>query len=193
MGRSVVRLLAEIEPARWLVDDPVTGGGHPEFEPGVTGIVLRGRPDPGPVWLAIGVDADESRVSTPSPNSRPRWCSSSTSPGPYRSASTARICTADSVTVPAWPVSVTAATWRGGSVAVAHTRRCATPSLATPAGYCQNGSSATSSPSGGRSSAEAGVRPSIARSSQVRQCPCEARHQLAGLPHGRSRLHNAGG
>jgi hypothetical protein len=60
---------------------------------------------------------------------------------------------------------------------VAQTRRCPVPSRAGPhAGYCQNGSSTSSSPSGGRSSAEAGVSPSIAESlpaiAPCRTCPC---------------------
>jgi len=69
---------------------------------------------------------------------------------------------ADSVTLAAAPVSVTAARWPRATVAVVQTRSCATPSpAAAPEGYRQNGTSATSSPSGGRSSAEAGVRASI--------------------------------
>src|SRR5213075_340580 len=51
------------------------------------------------------------------------------------------------------PVSVTAARWPRGTVAVVQTRRCATPSpAAAPDGYRQNGTSATSSPSGVRAS-----------------------------------------
>jgi hypothetical protein len=48
--------------------------------------------------------------------------------GPYRRASPARICPADSVTKAPRPVSVTAARCPAGSGAVARTRRCATPS-----------------------------------------------------------------
>ena len=34
-------------------------GGHPQLEPGVTGIVRRGRPHPGPVRATIGADPDQ--------------------------------------------------------------------------------------------------------------------------------------
>src|SRR5512140_3285181 len=41
--------LASVELARGPADDPVPVGGHPQLQPSVTGIVLRGRPDPRPV------------------------------------------------------------------------------------------------------------------------------------------------
>ncbi len=65
---------------------------------------------------------------------------------------------ADWVTSATDPVPVTTARWPGSGPAVIHTRRCATPSPAVPIGYRQNGSSAISSPIGGRLSGEAGVR-----------------------------------
>jgi hypothetical protein len=82
----------------------------------------------------------------------------SSSEGPYLRASSAQICPADSVTETAEPVSVTTARWPGSGPAVSHTRRCATPCLAVPIWYRQEGSSAITSPSGGTLSGEAGVR-----------------------------------
>lgn len=56
---------------------------------------------------------------------------------------------------------VTTARCRGSGRAVSQTRRCTTSVRATPAGYDQSGSSATSSASGGKSDGEAGVKASI--------------------------------
>ena len=65
---------------------------------------------------------------------------------------------ADSVTEAATPVSVMTAGCPGSRPAVSQTRRWAMPSPAAVAdGWRQNGSSATSSPSGGRSEGEAVV------------------------------------
>jgi hypothetical protein len=58
-GRAAVLVLAPVERARRPADDLVPVHGHPELEPGVPGIVLRGRPDPGPVRAAIGTHADQ--------------------------------------------------------------------------------------------------------------------------------------
>jgi len=51
-------VLARVEPARGLADDPVPVNRHPQFEPGVTGIVLCGRPHAQPV-RAAAADADQ--------------------------------------------------------------------------------------------------------------------------------------
>jgi len=56
--RSAVIVLAEVELTDGPADDLVPVSGHPEFQSGVTGIVLRGRPHPGPVRAAVSADAD---------------------------------------------------------------------------------------------------------------------------------------
>src|SRR6266566_3399141 len=67
----------------------------------------------------------------------------------------------------------------GRTVAVVQTCRCATPSRRRlPAGYRQNRSSATSSPIGGRSPADGGVRASIVPSFPAAQ---RAETSLASL------------
>jgi hypothetical protein len=49
-------------PARWPADNLIAVAGHPELEPSVTGIVLRRRPHAGPVRAAVGADADQVYV-----------------------------------------------------------------------------------------------------------------------------------
>jgi hypothetical protein len=52
-------VLARVEPARGLVDDPVPVYRHPQFEPGVTRIILGGRPHAQPVRATVGTDSDQ--------------------------------------------------------------------------------------------------------------------------------------
>jgi hypothetical protein len=56
---SACLVLARVEPARWLADDLVPVNRHPDFEPGVTRILLCGRPHAQPVRAAVGADADQ--------------------------------------------------------------------------------------------------------------------------------------
>ena len=58
-ARSAALVLARVEPARGLGDDPVAMNRHPQFEPGVPGIALCGRPHAQPVRAAVGADADQ--------------------------------------------------------------------------------------------------------------------------------------
>src|SRR5439155_11843782 len=50
---------AIIEPARGPADDLVPVSGHPQFQPGVTRVLLRGRPYAGPVRAPVSADADQ--------------------------------------------------------------------------------------------------------------------------------------
>ena len=160
--QSAVNAVTPIEPARGPADDLVPVSGHPQFQPGVTRILLRVGHTQDQCGLPSAPMRTRSRASMPSPDSGAGWCSSSTREGPYLRARPPQIRPADSVTEMRPPVSVTTARYPGAAVAVAQTRRCPAPSRARPrAGYCQNGSSTSSSPSGGRSAAEAGVSPSI--------------------------------
>ena len=54
--------LAAVEFARGPADDLVPVSDHPEFQPGVTGIVLWGRPHAGSVRAAIGADVDQIKA-----------------------------------------------------------------------------------------------------------------------------------
>ena len=72
-----------------------------------------------------------SRISMPALSPGASGCSSSTSGGPYRSASAVRTCPADSVMEAPAPASVTTARCPGSRPAVSQTRRCATPSRST--------------------------------------------------------------
>lgn len=60
--RSIVLVLEPVELTRRPADDMVSVSGHPELQPGVAGIVLRSRPDAGPVRVAIGADANQIQV-----------------------------------------------------------------------------------------------------------------------------------
>ena len=163
MRRSAA--LAPVERARGPVNDLVPVSGHPQLLPGMTGIVRRGRPHAGPVRAPVSADADQVQGLHSLPNPGAGWCSSSTREGPCRRARSTQIRPTASVTETMPSVSVTTARYPGEAVAAAQTRKCPTPSRARPhAGYCQNGSSTSSPPSGARSSAEAGVSPSIAES-----------------------------
>jgi hypothetical protein len=42
-----------------LAYDLVPVSGHPQFQPGVTGILLRGRPHAQPVGAAVGAETDQ--------------------------------------------------------------------------------------------------------------------------------------
>src|SRR2546429_298495 len=50
---------AIIEPARRPADDLVPVSGHPQFQPGVTRVLFRGRPYAGPVRAPVSADADQ--------------------------------------------------------------------------------------------------------------------------------------
>jgi hypothetical protein len=57
--QSAVIVVTPIEPARGPADDLVPVTGHPPFQPGVTRVLLRGRPDAGPVRAPVSADADQ--------------------------------------------------------------------------------------------------------------------------------------
>ena len=57
--QSAVSAVTPIEPARGPADDLVPVTGHPPFQPGVTRVLLRGRPYPGPVRAPVSADADQ--------------------------------------------------------------------------------------------------------------------------------------
>jgi hypothetical protein len=56
---SAFLVLARVEPARGLADDLMPVSRHPQFEPGVPGILLVGRPHGQPVRAAVGADAGQ--------------------------------------------------------------------------------------------------------------------------------------
>ena len=58
-GQSPVSVVTPIEPARGPAGDLVPVSGHPPFQPGVTRVLLRGRPYPGPVRAPVSADADQ--------------------------------------------------------------------------------------------------------------------------------------
>src|SRR5260370_21121075 len=55
--QSAVIVVTPIEPARGPADDLVPVTGHPQFQPGVTRVLLRGRPYAGPVRAPVTADA----------------------------------------------------------------------------------------------------------------------------------------
>ena len=57
--QSAVIVVRPIEPARGPADDLVPVPGHPPFQPGVTRVLLRGRPYAGPVRAPVSADADQ--------------------------------------------------------------------------------------------------------------------------------------
>ena len=57
--QSAVIVVTPIEPARGPADDLVPVSGHPPFQPGVTRVLLRGRPYAGPVRAPVSADADQ--------------------------------------------------------------------------------------------------------------------------------------
>ena len=61
--QSAVSVVTPVEPARGPADDLVPVSGHPPFRPGVTRVLLRGRPDAGPVRAPVSADADQVRGS----------------------------------------------------------------------------------------------------------------------------------
>ena len=122
-------LLAPVEPVRSAFRQSGAPGGHPEFQLGVTRIILWGWPDASPVRGCHRRRYGPDRGSLmPALSPGASGCSSSTSGGPYRSASAVRTCPADSVMEAPAPASVTTARCPGSRPAVSQTRRCATPS-----------------------------------------------------------------
>ena len=121
--RSVVLGLASPEIARGPAYDLVPAGGHPELQPGVTGILRRGRPDRGPVRAAIGPDADQIEGFRAFLVLGGWVVLKQDEGGPYRRVSSAQMGPADSVTESADPVSVTMARRPGSGPAVSQTRR----------------------------------------------------------------------
>jgi hypothetical protein len=57
--QSAVSAVTPIEPARGPADDLVPVSGHPQFQPGVTWVLLRGWPYAGPVRAPVSADADQ--------------------------------------------------------------------------------------------------------------------------------------
>ena len=122
-ARSAFLVLARVEPARGLADDLVPVNRHPQFEPGVTGMLLGGRPHGQPVRAAVGADAGHVEGIRALPGLGCQAVLEQHERGPYLRASSAQICPADSVTGAAEPVWVTTARWPGSGPAVSHIRR----------------------------------------------------------------------
>ena len=72
--------------------------GHPELEAGVTGMLGRVGQTRDQCGLPSAPKRNKSRAFASSANSGARWCSSSTTDGPYLRASSTWICPAGSVT-----------------------------------------------------------------------------------------------
>lgn len=106
--------------------------GHPELQPGVTGIVLRSRPDAGPARAAIGANADQIQALPALPalpalgrrvvlQQYERWPVPAGELGPDMPGGLSDGgCETGFVTTARWP---------GSGPAVSRTRRWATPSL----------------------------------------------------------------
>jgi hypothetical protein len=58
---SATLVLTRVKRASGPVDDLMPVCRHPQFKPRMAGIVLRGRPHPGPVRAAIGTDTDQTK------------------------------------------------------------------------------------------------------------------------------------
>ena len=69
--RLIVLILAPVELTRRPAHDLVSVNGHPELQPGVTGMLLRGRPDAGPAGTPVGADEHqiEGLLAVPDPGS----------------------------------------------------------------------------------------------------------------------------
>src|SRR4029077_4537785 len=57
--QSTVSVVTPIDPVRGPADELVPVTGHPPLQPGVTRVLLRGRPDTGPVRAPVSADADQ--------------------------------------------------------------------------------------------------------------------------------------
>lgn len=104
MRQSVVLILAPARPARWFADNLVPGGGHPQFQSGVTRVVLRGRPYAQPVRAFAGAGTDQVQGLRAFPGLGCRAMPEQHERGPYLRASAAQMYPADSVTPAADPV-----------------------------------------------------------------------------------------
>jgi len=107
--QSGVIVVTPIEPARGPADDLVPVTGHPQRQPGVTRVLLRGRPYAGPVRAPVSADADQVQGLHALAGLRPGVVLEQHQGGPYLRARPAQIRPADSVTEVKPPVSVTTA------------------------------------------------------------------------------------
>jgi hypothetical protein len=122
-ARSAFLVLARVEPARGLGDDLVSVNRHPQFEPGVTGIVLGGRPHGQPVRAVAGADADQVEGLRALAGLGRGVVLEQHERGPVPAGELGPDLPADSVTEAAEPVWVTTTRWPGSRPAVSHTRR----------------------------------------------------------------------
>ena len=115
---SATLVLARIEPASRPVDDLVPVSGHPQLQPGVTRVLLRGRPNAGPVRAAVAPMRTGPGSACPRRTRARGGARAARGRDHACGQGAAQIRPADSVTEVMPPVSVTTARKPGNAVAV---------------------------------------------------------------------------